>query len=78
MKTSVQESVQEKKATFDRFKRQGFTPAPTEMKPPVSEQEPAVMRSAVQSGTIDLKQMMKPESAPTITQNHVINLRQQK
>lgn len=80
VKASVQESVQEKKALFDRFKRRGFTPTPAEAKPPM-EQAPAPMpvpaRPSAPSGTIDLKQMwqQQQEAAPKITEQHVINLK---
>jgi hypothetical protein len=76
-KAAVQESVQEKKAIFDRFKRRGFTPTPAEAKPPVVlAAAPAPVRTSASSGTIDLKQMWQQQQAtPTITEQHVINLK---
>lgn len=79
VKASVQESVQEKKAIFDRFKRQGFAPAPAEVKSPavpIPAPTSAPVRPSVPSGTINLKHMWQQQQAtPTPTEHHVINLK---
>ena len=75
----VQAEVRHKRTIFNLFKRQGFVSMPRSLSQSIEAHTPA-HKSATRAGiggTIDLKQMQKPEAMAETGGHHVINLKKQ-